>query len=162
MYRSSAADLLVLQGFCANPGIPPQMPQKGGYTHSVNFLRLSNMQKIVLFGGCFSGVVGGLLRKTAVSRAMSGSRVENTCCCSYCYRSTENGDLARTAKAQQLWKIYCHKRDTNLSWNWICVVYHVLRRYTRGDNEVYLHRAAPWAMGHRRRVEGYDRASSTV
>ena len=43
-------------------------------------------------------VLGGLLRKTAVSEAMSGSRAENLllfyCCC----RSTENGDLAWTAK----------------------------------------------------------------
>ena len=31
----------------------------------------------------------------------------------------------------------------------ICVVYHVLRRSTRGDNGVYLHRAAPrlWPWG---------------
>ena len=36
-------------------------------------------------------------------------------------------------------------------WSWICVVYHVLRRSTRGDNGVYLHRAAPrllpWGTG---------------
>ena len=72
-------------------------------------------------------------------------------------RSTENGDLAWTAKA--LSKIYCRKRDTNLSWSWICVVYHMLRRCTRGDNVVYLHRAGPGAMGHRRCLKGYDRAS---
>ena len=29
MYRGSAADFLALQGFCANPGIPSQKPQKG-------------------------------------------------------------------------------------------------------------------------------------
>ena len=29
-------------------------------------------------------VLGSLLRKTAVSGAISGSRAENTCCCSYC------------------------------------------------------------------------------
>ena len=96
------------------------------------------------------------MHKTAVSRAMSGSRAENTCCCSYCCRSTENGDLAWTAKA--LSKIYCHKRDADLSWSWICVLYHVLRRCTRGDNGVYLHRAGPGAMGHRRCLKGYDRA----
>ena len=28
MYRGSAADFLVLQGFCANQEFPPQMPQK--------------------------------------------------------------------------------------------------------------------------------------
>ena len=33
MYRGSAADFSVLQGFCANLGIPPQLPQKGDYTH---------------------------------------------------------------------------------------------------------------------------------
>ena len=75
---------------------------------------------------------------------------------SYCCRSTENGDLAWTAKA--LSKIYCCKRDTNLSWSWICVVYHVRRRCTRGDNGVYLHRAPPGAMDHRRCLKGYDRA----
>ena len=31
IYRGSAADFLALQGFCANPGIPPQMPQKGDF-----------------------------------------------------------------------------------------------------------------------------------
>ena len=29
--------------FCVNPGIPPQMPQKGDYTRLVNFLRLSSI-----------------------------------------------------------------------------------------------------------------------
>ena len=29
-------------------------------------------------------VLRSLLRKTAVSGAISGSRAENTCCCSYC------------------------------------------------------------------------------
>ena len=43
MYRGSAADFLALQGFCANPGIPPQKPQKGDDTHLVDFLRLSSM-----------------------------------------------------------------------------------------------------------------------
>ena len=33
MYRGSAADVLALQGFCANPGISPQTPQKGDNTH---------------------------------------------------------------------------------------------------------------------------------
>ena len=40
MYQGSAADFLALQGFCANPEIPPQQPQKGDYTHLVDFLRL--------------------------------------------------------------------------------------------------------------------------
>ena len=43
MYRGSAANFLALQGFCANPGIPPQMPQKSDYTHLDNFLRLSSI-----------------------------------------------------------------------------------------------------------------------
>ena len=79
------------------------MPHKSDYTHLVNFFRLSNTQKVVLFGGCSSRVWGGLLRKTAVSGVMSGSRAENTCCCSYCCRSAESGDLAWTAKAQLLY-----------------------------------------------------------
>ena len=36
MCQGSAADFLVLQGFCANPGIPPQMPQKGDFFFSFN------------------------------------------------------------------------------------------------------------------------------
>ena len=43
MYRGSAADILALQGFCANPGILPQKPQKGDYTHLIDFFRLSSM-----------------------------------------------------------------------------------------------------------------------
>ena len=43
MYRGSAADFLALQGFCVNPGIPPQKPQKGDYTHLIDFFRLSSM-----------------------------------------------------------------------------------------------------------------------
>ena len=111
MYRGSAADFLALQGFCANPGIPPQMPQKGDYTHLVDFLRLSSLYKVVLFGGCSSRGLGGLLSKTAISEAVSGSRAVHTCCCSYCCMA---GDLARADQAQ-LSKIYCHKRDINLS-----------------------------------------------
>ena len=53
--------------------------------------------------------MGGLLRKTVVSGAMSGSRAEDTSCCSYCCRSEENGDLAWTAKAQHI--KYIAKRE---------------------------------------------------
>ena len=35
----------------------------------------------------------------------------------------------------------------------------MLHRCTRGDDGVYLHRAGPGAMGHRRCLKGYDRAS---
>ena len=52
---------------------------------------------------------GGLLSKTAVSEAISGSRAVHICCCSYCCMA---GDLARADQAQ-LSKIYCHKRDIN-------------------------------------------------
>ena len=156
MDRGSAADSLALQGFCANPGIPPQMPQKGDYTHLVDFLRLSSMQKVVLFGGCSSRGLGGLLSKTAVSEAISGSRAVHTCCCYYCCMA---GDLAWADQAQ-LSKIYCPKRDINLSWRKVCSVHHVLRKCTRGDNGVYLHRAGPGAMGHGRCLKGYDRASN--
>ena len=69
----------------------------------------------------------------------------------------KDGDLAWTAKA--LSKIYCHKRDINLLRRFICSVYNVLRKCTRGGNGVYLHRADPGAMGHRRCLKGYDRAS---
>ena len=40
MYRGSATNVLALQGFCVNLGISPQIPQKGDYTHLVDFLRL--------------------------------------------------------------------------------------------------------------------------
>ena len=43
MYRGSAAEFLALQEFCAIPGIPQQMPQKGDDAHLVDFLRLSSM-----------------------------------------------------------------------------------------------------------------------
>ena len=63
------------------------------------------------------------------------------------------GDLGRADQAQ-LSNIYCH-----LSRRKVCSVYHVLRKCTRGDSTVYLHRAGPGATGHRRCLKGYDRAS---
>ena len=89
MYRGSVADFLVV---LCKPGNLPQMPEKGDYTHLVNFLRLSSMSKVVLFEGCSSRILGGLLCKTSVSGAMSRSRAGDTCCCSYCCRRTENGE----------------------------------------------------------------------
>ena len=65
------------------------MPQKGEYTHLVKFLWLNSIYKFVLFGVCSSKVLGGLLRKTAVSGAMSGSRAENICCCFYCCKGVQ-------------------------------------------------------------------------
>ena len=59
------------------PGNPTTDATEGDYTHLDNFLWLSSMQKVVLFGGCSSRVLGSLLRKTAVSGAMSDSRAEN-------------------------------------------------------------------------------------
>ena len=59
------------------PGNPTTNPTEGDHTHLDNFLRLSCMKKVVLFGGCSSRVLRGLLRKTAVSGAMTGSRGEN-------------------------------------------------------------------------------------
>ena len=69
MYRGSAADLLVV---LCKPGNPTANATEGDYTHLVKFLRLSSMLKVILFGGCSNRVLGGLLRKTAVSGAMSG------------------------------------------------------------------------------------------
>ena len=57
---------------------------RGDYTHLIDFLRLRSMYKVVLFGGCSSRGLGGLLSKTAVSEAISGSRAVHTCCCPYC------------------------------------------------------------------------------
>ena len=59
------------------PENPTTNTTEGDYTHLDNFLRLSSMYKVVLFGGRSSRVLGGIMRKTAVSGAMSGSRVEN-------------------------------------------------------------------------------------
>ena len=155
-YRGSAADFLALQAFCANPGIPPQKTQNDDYRHLLDFLRLSSMQKVVLVGGCSSRGLGSLLSKTADSEAIPGSRAVHTCCFSYCCMA---GDLARADQAQLLSKIYCHKRDINLTQRKVCSVHHVLRKCTRGDSAVYLHRAGPGAMDHRRCLKGYHRAS---
>ena len=72
-------------------------------------------------------------------------------------RSTENGDLAWTAKAQLIESILPQE-----IYQFVVELDHVLRRWTRGDNGIYLHRAPPRAMRHRRCVEGYDRVSSSV
>ena len=103
------------------------------------------MEGFVLFGGYCSRGLGGLLSKTAVLEAISGSRAVHTCCCSYCCTA---GDLARADEAQ-LSKICYHKRDINLSRRKVFSVYHVLRKCTRGDSAVYLHRAdpGPWVTG---------------
>ena len=134
------------------------MPQKGDYTHLVDFLRLSSMYKVVLFGGCSSRGLGGVPSITAVSKAISSSRAVHTCCCSNCCMT---GDLTRADQAQ-LSKICCHKRDINLSRTKVFSVYHVLRKCTPGDKAVYLHRAGPGAMGHRRCLKGYERCVPTV
>ena len=65
MYRGSAARILVERGLGSKP---PQKPQKGDCIHSVDYLRRHCMWKVALSGGCPSKVLGGLLRKTAVSR----------------------------------------------------------------------------------------------
>ena len=60
-------------------------------------------------------------------------------------------------------KIYCHKRDFTLPRKKFCSVYHVvLRKCTRGDRAVYLPRAAPGAMGHRRCLKGYDHGPNGI
>ena len=162
MYRGSAADFLALQGFYANSGIPPQKPQKDDYTHLVEFLRLTSIPGIE---GCplRRALQQGFGRSAEQNRGLgsiSGSRAVHTCCCSYCCCSycCMPGDLALADQAQ-LSKTYCHKRDINLSWRKVCSVYHVLRKCTRGDSAVYLHRAGPGAVGHRRCLKGYDRTS---
>ena len=56
MYRGLAADFLALQGFCANPGIPPQMPQKGDYTHLVDLFDLVACRRLYSSEGAPAGV----------------------------------------------------------------------------------------------------------
>ena len=65
---------------CKPGNYPVAKAIKGDYTYSVNFLMRHCMLKIVLVGGCSSRVLGGLLRKSAFSGAMSDSRAEDTCC----------------------------------------------------------------------------------
>ena len=134
------------------------MPQKGDYTHLDNFLRLSSTQKIVLFRGCSNRGWGDLLSKTAVSEAISGSGAVHTCCRFNCCMP---GGLGRADQAQ-FSKIYCHKRDINLSRTSVCSVYHVLRKCTRGDRAAYLHRARPGRIGHRRYLKGHDCGPNSI
>ena len=92
---------------------------------------------------------------------MSGSRAENTCCCSYCCVGVQKTETWFGPR-QALSKICCHKRYINLRYlsrRKFCSVYPVLRKCTRGGNGVYLHSAGPGAMGQRRCLKGYDRAS---
>ena len=74
-------------------------------------------------------------------------------------QKTENGDLAWTAA---LSKIYCHKRNATLSRKNVCSVYNVLRKCTRGDRAVNLHRVASSDMGDRRCLKGYDRGPNGI
>ena len=150
-YRGSAADFLVVLW---KPGNPTTSATEGDYTHLDNFLRLSSMSKVVLFEGCSSSFGGSSAQNRGLGgdvRLKSGApaAVPTAVC-----RSTENGDLAWTAKA--VLKIYCHKRDINSSRRKVCSVYHVLHKCTRGDRAVYLHRAGPGATGDRRCLKGYD------
>ena len=71
------------------------------------------------------------------------------------------GDLAR-ADQGLFSKIYCHKRDINLSQTFICSVYHVLRKCTPGDMAAYLHRALSGGVGHRRYLKGYDCGPNSI
>ena len=71
------------------------------------------------------------------------------------------GDLAR-ADQGLFSKIYCHKRDINLSRTSVCSVYHVLRKCTRSDRAAYLHRARPGRIGHRRYLKGYDCGPNSI
>ena len=137
--------------FCVNPEIPPQMPKKGDYTHLLVVCRgLSSSE----------GATAGFGRSSAQNRVLGGdARLKSGeyLLLSLLQEYRKRRDLAWTAKA--LSKIYCHKRDTNLSRSRICILYHVLSRCTRSHNGVYLHRAGPRAMCHRRCLKGYDRAS---
>ena len=72
MYRGSAARVLVERGFYSNPAIPPQKTQKFGYLNLVDFIRPHCTVEGFLLGECFRRVLEDLLRKTAVSGAMSG------------------------------------------------------------------------------------------
>ncbi|CAM9273038.1 unnamed protein product [Ascophyllum nodosum] len=91
-----------------------------------------------LLGGCSSRGLGGLLRKTEVSGAMSGSRAEDTCCCSH-YGCCSSG-ITETWLEPPKHSKCCHKKDINLASSGICVVYHGRCTYTRADYGPYLYR----------------------
>ena len=67
--------------FCVNPGSHHKCHSKVTTDIKTTFFGLVARRKlIVLFGGCSSRGWGGLLSKTAVSEAISGSRAVHTCC----------------------------------------------------------------------------------
>ena len=57
---------------------------------------------------------------------------------------------------------YIATREITVFERKVCSVYHVLRKYKRGDRAVYLHRAGPGAMGHRRFLKGYGRGPNGI
>ena len=71
--------------------------------------------------------------------------------------AAEIGGLARTAKTE-LFPRERYQHVVKLD-GYVFVVYHGLCTSTRAFHGRYLHQASPTAKGHRRRVEGYDRAS---
>ena len=110
-------------------------------------------EKVVLFGGCSRRGWGGLLSKTAVSEAISGSRAVHTWFCSYCCMA---GDLAR-ADQGLFSKIYSHKRDST-SLRPLSAVFTMCyaNAHPAMDMAAYLHRALSGGIGHRRYLKGYD------
>ena len=103
--------------------------------------------------------MGGLLRKTAILGAMSGSRVEYACFYSYCCRNTENRYLAWTAKKTQMLsqepeEIYQLIVKLDLRWFTMAWATHMHSRRS------WMISAPSWPeRQHTRSVEGYDRAS---
>ena len=141
---------------CVNPGILPQMPQKGDCTQST-FFGLVACKRVSSSEGAPAGFWGVFCSKPR-SRGRCHAQERRTPAdvpIAVGVHKTERPGLNR----QALSKIHCHNRDTSLSRRFISSVYNVLRKYTRNDNGVYLHRAGPRAMGHRRCLKGYDRAS---
>ena len=77
MYRGSAADFLALQGFCANREFHRKCHRKVTTHIQSTFFGLVACRDCSLRRVLQEGL-GGLLSKTAVSKAISGSRAVHT------------------------------------------------------------------------------------
>ena len=102
--------------------------------------------------------------KTAVSRAMTGSRAENTHAAVPAAVPTAVRASCRTFLDRQNITIATRGTSTGISTFIVhggdCVVDHGPYRCTLTLSSRYLHRALARAMVHRRCVEGYDGAST--
>ena len=97
--RGSVAGVLVERVFCSNP---PRKPQEVDGIRSLGFLGNTACKRLSSWERAPAGF-GEVLSANPPSRGgMPDSRPEDTCYCSYYCRSTENGDVVLTKKAELL------------------------------------------------------------